>query len=148
MQDHNKLFIFMSLNLAKFGKTLIEIVKICRSVDSFQRWGSSHRAFAPQCIEFQSDNLLQISHCTKNKDTYPPLSSQMCVVHSSSCKTHGNAPEQFSRRSGLTKLQGSVSTKWLLCRTVGFNPSQLLFSCTLSSRQLSLFFGITERLLP
>ena len=73
----------------------------------------------------------------------------MCVVQSSSCKTHGNAPEQFSRRSGLTKLQGSVSTKWLLCRTVGFNPgSQLLFSCTLSFRQLSLFFGITERLLP
>ena len=66
---------------------------------------------------------------------YPPLSSQMCVVQSSSCKTHGNAPEQFSRRSGLTKLQGSVSTKWLLCRTVGFNPSQLLFSCTLSFRQ-------------
>ena len=59
----------------------------------------------------------------------------MCVVQSSSCKTHGNAPEQFSRRSGLTKLQGSVSTKWLLCRTVGFNPSQLLFSCTLSFHQ-------------
>ena len=72
----------------------------------------------------------------------------MCVVQSSSCKTRGNAPEQFSRRSGLTKLQGSVSTKWLLCRTVGFNPSQLLFSCTLSFRQLSLLFDIRERLLP